>query len=120
MGSTQMGTATSKISPTEMPLKPDGDYGESLLALADLLPHGKCELGILARKLAGTPMAVRDPDGPQLLGVLDRNGAQADGVNELEDSGVGADAERKGEDGDDGKAGTEAKKTESVAKVLPE
>ncbi len=110
----------STRSQIESLVGPDGDFGESFLALADLLPHGKSELGILARKLAGTPMAVCDPDGPQLLGVLDWNSAQADGVNELEDSGVGADAEREGKDGDNGEAGTEAKKTESVAKVLPE
>jgi hypothetical protein len=85
---------------------PDGDVGESLLALEDLLPHGKGELGILAGKLAGAPVAVGNPDGAQLLGVLDRNGAEANRVDELKDGGVGADAERKGKDGDDGEART--------------
>ena len=99
---------------------PDGQFGESFLALADLLPHGKGELGIPAGELAGTPVAVRNPDGPQLLGVLDRNGTQANGVNELEDRGVGPDTEGESQDGDDGKAGTEAKKPESMAKVAPE
>ncbi len=72
---------------------PNGDFGKSFLTLADLLPHGKGKLGILAGELAGAPVAVCNPDGPQLLGVLDRNGAQADGVDELEDGGVGADTE---------------------------
>jgi hypothetical protein len=54
------------------------------------------------------------------LGVLDRNSAEADGIDKLENGGVGTDAKREGKDGDDGKAGTEAKKTESVTKVLPE
>ena len=85
---------------------PDGDFGESLLALANLLPHGKGELGILARKLPGTPMTVGNVDSAQLLGILDRNGAEANGVNELEDGGVGADAKRESKDRDDGKAGT--------------
>ena len=85
---------------------PDGDFGESLLALANLLPHGKGELGILARKLPGTPMTVGNADSAQLLGILDRNGAEANGVNKLEDGGVGADAKRESKDRDDGKAGT--------------
>ena len=89
---------------------PDSDFGEAFLALADLLPHGKSELGILARKLPGTPVSVCNPDGSQLLRVLDRNGAQADGVDELEDGGVGADAESKGQDGDESEAWTKAKK----------
>src|SRR2546426_1483529 len=99
---------------------PDGQFGESFLALADLLPHGKGELGVSARKLAGTPVAVCNPDGPQVLGVLDRNGTKTDGVDELEDGSVGADTEGESQDGDDGKAGTEAKKPESMAKVAPE
>src|SRR2546430_13652718 len=85
---------------------PDGDFGESLLALANLLPHGKGELGILARKLAGTPMTVGNADGAQLLGILDGNGTEANGIDELEDGGVGADAKRESKDRDDGKAGT--------------
>src|SRR5437773_2858941 len=56
----------------------------------------------------------------QLLRVLDRNGAQADGVNELEDGGVGADSESEGQDGDEGEAGTETKKPQSMPKVAPE
>src|SRR5437879_6258367 len=99
---------------------PDGDFGEPLLALADLLPHGKGELGILARKLAGTPMTVGNADGTQLLGILDGNGAEANGVDELEDGGVGADAKRESKDRDDGKAGTKAKTTKGMAKALPE
>jgi len=54
------------------------------------------------------------------LGVLDRNSAEADGIDELEDGGIGTDAEGEGKDRDDGEAGTKAKKSESVAKVLPE
>jgi hypothetical protein len=98
---------------------PDSDFGEAFLALTDLLPHGKRELGVLAGKLAGTPMAVCNPDGSQLLGVLDRNGAQADGVDELKDGGIGTDTESEGEDGDEGETGTETKKPESMAKVAP-
>ena len=52
--------------------------------------------------------------------ILDGNGAQADGVNELEDGGIGADSESKGEDSDEGEARTEAKKPQSMAKVAPE
>src|SRR5439155_13772382 len=47
-----------------------GDFGESLLALANLLPHGKGELGILARKLAGTPMTVAMRMVPSSWGFL--------------------------------------------------
>src|SRR6266404_9768447 len=104
----------------ELLVGPHRDFGESFLAFTNLLPHGKGELGILARKLAGTPVAVRNPDGAQLLGVLDRNGAQADGINELEDGSVGSDTESEGEDGDESEAGTKAKKPQSMAKVAPE
>src|SRR5258708_25972114 len=99
---------------------PIGNFGEALLELSEVLPHGKGELGILAGELAGAPVAVCDSNRPQLLRALDGNGAQADGVNELEDGGVGADSERKSEDGDEGKAGTEAKKPQSMAKIAPE
>ncbi len=65
-------------------------------------------------------MAVSDADGPQLLGIFDRDGAKANGINKLKDGGVGADAEGEGQDGDDGEAGAQAKKPKSVAKVAPE
>src|SRR5579859_2717111 len=70
----------------------DREFGDTLLALAVLLPHGKSDLGILARKLAGSPVAIGDAYGAQLSGILDRNGAQADRVDQLEDCGVCADA----------------------------
>src|SRR5258708_30535018 len=89
---------------------PNGNFGEAFLALADLLPHGKGELGILAGELAGAPVAVCDSNRPQLLRALDGDGGQADGVNELEDSGGGADSEMKKEDGDEVKAGPQAQK----------
>ena len=102
----------------ELLAAPDSNLRKALLTVPNVLPQWEGKLGILARKLAGTPMAVGNADGSQLLGVLDRNRAQANGVNELENGGVGADAKRKGKDGDDGKARTEAKKTKGVAKVL--
>src|SRR5258708_30397630 len=108
------------VCQVEFLASPGGDFRESFLALADLFPHREAELGVLTGKLAGTPVAIGDSNGAQLLGILDWSGAQADGINELEDGGVGANADGEGKDGNDGEAGTKAKKSESVTKVLPE
>ena len=56
----------------------------------------------------------------KLQRILDGDGAQANGINELENGGVGADAEREGKYGDDGKAWAEAKQAKGVAKFAQE
>src|SRR5258708_39281479 len=59
---------------------PNGDFGKSFLTLADLLPHGKGKLGILAGELAGAPVAVCNPGGPPTLRGLGREAAAAAGA----------------------------------------
>ena len=61
-----------------------------------------------------------DADFDQLLGTLDRQRAQADRVDELEDRGVGAGAERQRQDRDDGERRVAAQQARAVAEVLPE
>src|SRR2546430_5364508 len=53
----------------------------------------------------------------QLLRIRDGQGTEPDGVDQLEDGGVGADAEREREHGDQGEHGVEAKLAETVADV---
>ena len=50
--------------------------------------------------------------------MLNRDRAQADGDEELEDSGVGSDAEGERKNRDQGKAGIEKQEAEAVAGVL--
>ena len=56
--------------------------------------------------MAGTPVAVGDAHGAELFRILNRYGAEANGINKLEDGGISADTEGQREHGDDGEAGT--------------
>jgi len=51
----------------------------------------------------------------ELFGVADGKVAEEKGVDEGEDGGVGADAEREGEDGDGGERGRFGESAEGVA-----
>ncbi len=53
----------------------------------------------------------------QAGGVLDRQQAQHDGVDQAEDGSVGADAQRKGHDGGEGEAGTLAQHAAGILDV---
>src|SRR5205814_2619662 len=88
---------------------PGEDVREDLLAIAHLLPQRVGEARRAARELSGAPAdRRRDADLDELLGALHRQRADADGVEQLEDRGVGADAEREREDRDEREAGVEA------------
>lgn len=50
--------------------------------------------------------------------MLDREGAEADGIEELEDSRVGSDAEGERENRDQGEARIEKQQAEAMAGVL--
>jgi len=63
---------------------------------------------------------VSDADGAYFLGILDGNGAQTDGVNELENGRVCANAEGQSQNGDNRESRAEAEKPEAVANVLPQ
>src|SRR5579864_7197263 len=74
---------------------PGKNAGESLLMIADLFPERVGQVRVAAGEVSLGPMAVGDPDHGEFLRILDRQGAQANGVDQLKDGGVSADAERE-------------------------
>ena len=58
--------------------------------------------------------------GDDFARVIDRQGAQRDGIEEGENGRIHADAEGQGEHGDQREAGGFAKQAKAVAKVLQE
>src|SRR4051794_41032786 len=75
---------------------PREDAREHLLPIANLLPQQIGEARAPPGELAGAAAdRLRDPDLDQLVGARDRQRADADRVEQLEDRGVGADAERE-------------------------
>ena len=70
------------------------------------------------RKIAGTAMRLNDAHLGQLFRILERKRGQADGIQQLEDSGVGSDAERQGEHRDSRETGVIAQHAKGVADIL--
>ena len=97
---------------------PGEDSGKALLLGSDLFPLRIGGLRITAAEAAGAVFEVADFDDGELLGMLDGDGAQADGVEELEDGGVGSNAEGERKNRDQGEAGIEKQEAEAVAGVL--
>src|SRR4029453_17417921 len=62
----------------------------------------------------------RRPDDQQPIRVREREGMEDEAVDDAEDRGVAADAEREREDRDGGKAGTPCHLPARVAQVLSE
>ena len=60
------------------------------------------------------------PEEHELAGVCNGKRSQHDHVEQAEDRGVGADAEGKGEDGDEGEARAGGEHAQAVAQVLRE
>jgi hypothetical protein len=54
----------------------------------------------------------------ELRGIFEGQGAEQDGVYDAEDRGIGADAEGKGKDGDDGEAGRFCEHAQGKSEVL--
>jgi len=88
--------------------------------IADLLPLRVGNIGVAAMDAAGIPGAVQGAHVGELLGVRDRQRSQAERIDQLEDGGVCAGAQREGKHHNSGEAGIEAQQPEAVAKVLRE
>src|SRR5262249_7432569 len=69
---------------------PDRDAGEGLLHRAQLPVDRVAEVGVPAREAALAPVLAVEVDGDELAGIAHRQRAQVDGLEELEDGGVGA------------------------------
>ena len=65
-------------------------------------------------------MAVRNAHCGQLFGILHRNGAKADSVDELKYGSVCPDPQGKCPYRDKRESGAEAKHPQSVTKILPQ
>jgi hypothetical protein len=78
----------------ETTLGPGKHAVKPLLLGANLLPLRVRQHGVRRRKIAGTAMRLNDAHLGELVRILERKRGQADGIEQLEDSGVGADAER--------------------------
>jgi hypothetical protein len=100
---------------------PGDDVAEDVLLFLDLQVERIRQLRPSARERPGSPVRrLDDADLGELFGPIDRQRAQADGVHQLEDRGVGAGAEREREDGDGSKRRIAAEKAGAVPQVLPE
>jgi hypothetical protein len=73
---------------------------ERLLMIADLLEQGKGHIRWKAVD-AHAAVCILDADARELLRIRDRQRAQTDDIEEMKDRGVGADAERERQDGDE-------------------
>src|SRR5436305_3847459 len=104
----------------ELVRSPGKDGGKGLLMIANLLPKGVAKLSVSIGNSAGAPMTALGAHDGELLGIFDRKGAQADGVKQLKNGGISADAEGQGQDGDRGKAGIQAQQTRAEAQILPQ
>jgi len=62
-------------SEVELVVAPDREEGKGLLTLADLLPYGKSELGVIAAEIPRVPRAVGDADNGQLVRIPGGDGA---------------------------------------------
>ena len=100
--------------------RPCGDLGESLLLGANAVPEDTGEVSVVRVEISAAAMGrIRDFDSGQLLWGLHRQGAQAHGIEQLEDGCVCADAQRERQDGNDGEAGIHAQQARPVAKIAP-
>ena len=95
----------------------DGDAigdqsGEDLIAVAVILV---VEIGL--ERVVGA-VVERAVKFLELGSVADGQGTERDGIDEAEDRGVGADAERHRDDGEKGEAGTLEKLARAVAEIL--
>ena len=100
--------------------RPGHDLAEALLTVADALPENVAEHGPAPHEPARSSLAVGlDGDLDELVRVDDRQRAQAHGVDELEDRGVRACAQRQCQDRDDRKGRVAAEQPRAVAQIPP-
>src|SRR5689334_8508176 len=89
--------------PIDADAAPGEHAREDLLAIANLFPQRVGEAGTPARELArASADRFGNPELEEFAGALDRQRADAHGVEQLEDRRVGANAERQGENRHDG------------------
>ena len=99
---------------------PGRDTGERFLAVTNLLPLGVRQFGIAAEEVAGPAAGPADAHLDQFFGVGYRQHTQADGIDDLEDGGVRADAECERQDGDGREPRCPPQEPEPEAHVTPE
>jgi hypothetical protein len=99
--------------------RPASHAGERLLIRAQRFPQWIGDVRVSSGVVPGGPSAVRDLDDRQIPGVRDRQRPHTERVDQLEDCGVGADAQRQREDGDCREPGTPQEDAGAVAEILP-
>ena len=114
------GTHLAAVREVERGAAPGGDVGESLLLAADLLEDRVVERIVGGGAVAAGAVHVDDADAGELPRPRDRQRSQPHRVDDLEDRGRGADAEREREDGNDGETGAPAQQACGVAEILSE
>ena len=70
--------------------------------------------------VSASPQHIHNAYLGQLTWIFHRKRAQADSVEQLKDSRVSADSQRKGHDSDDRKTRIQAKCAKAVADILPQ
>ena len=108
------------IGAVERRAAPRGESGKRLLAFANLL-HQRIGHHRKPPAESARPSAVvlADPDVDKPCGIFDRKHAHPHRIEQLEDRGVRADAERQRQDGDDGEGRVEAKQSRAVPEIAP-
>jgi len=89
-----------------------GQVGKGPIAFAEV--EQMTDLGGLAREAAG--VVVGDPDQP--FGLVKRQRAKQQGIDDAEYRGAGADAESHDENGEGGESRVAAQRSKRVAQVL--
>ena len=97
---------------------PGDEAAKGFGACADLIPQSGGEAGEAGGGPTGPHGAFGQVEIGQVLGVFDRESPQPDGVDQLEDSGVGADTEGEREYGCQGEGGVQAELAECETQVL--
>ena len=110
--------AFGEIEPLARSASPGCDGRKDLLPLLHLLPQWKRELGVGSIEIARAPMLLINVHDGQTIGIVDGEGAEANGVDQSEDGSVGADAQGEGENGDHGEAGRLDQNAQAVPNVL--
>ncbi len=84
-----------------------------------MFPLRICQLGVARDERSGCAVAVSDSDLGEFLRILHRQRAHTDGVQQLEDGGIGSNAERQRENRRPRKRRIEPQETQSKLQILP-
>ena len=102
----------------ETTLAPGKHARKPLLQGANLLPLRVGQIRVRRREIAGTAMRLNDANLGQLVRILERKRGQADGIEQLKDGSVGADAERECEHRNRCETWVIAQHAQGVAEIL--